>query len=72
MIVVKLDIDTSAIVVPLALQLLQDDRYSKLIDRFCFEHHVWNSEFERYWGHSMKGTVKESLRVFTQERGIPA
>jgi hypothetical protein len=74
LIVVKLDIDTSAIEVPLALQLLKDDRYSKLIDQFYFEHHVLNSELERDWRQSMKGTVKESLDLFAglREKGIPA
>jgi hypothetical protein len=74
LIVVKLDIDTSAIEVPLALQLLKDDRYSKLIDQFYFEHHVRNDELAKDWRHSMKGTVKESLDLFAglREKGIPA
>jgi hypothetical protein len=74
LIVVKLDIDTASIEVPLALQLLKDDRYSKLIDQFYFEHHVLNSELAEDWRQSMKGTVKESLDLFAglREKGIPA
>jgi hypothetical protein len=74
LIVVKLDIDTSAIEVPLALQLLQDDRYSKLLDHFYFEHHVLNAELASDWRQSMKGTVQESLELFAglRAKGIPA
>jgi hypothetical protein len=74
LIVVKLDIDTASVEVPLALQLLKDDRYSKLIDQFYFEHHVLNSELDKDWGKSVKGTVKESLDLFAglREKGIPA
>lgn len=74
LIVVKLDIDTAAIEVPLALQLLSDDRYYKLIDQFYFEHHVRNSEIAVDWRQSMKGSVKESLDLFAglREKGIPA
>jgi hypothetical protein len=74
LIVVKLDIDTSAIEVPLAMQLLNDDRYNNLIDHFYFEHHVHNKELAPYWRKSMVGTVQESLDLFAGLRriGIPA
>lgn len=74
LIVIKLDIDTSSIEVPLAMQLLQDDRYSKLIDHFYFEHHVGNAELAASWKKSMKGSVKESLDLFAglRKKGIAA
>ena len=39
-IVVKLDIDTSLIEVPLVYQLVQDERFVCLVDQFYFEHHA--------------------------------
>jgi hypothetical protein len=73
-IVVKLDIDTSAIEVPLVLQLLTDDRYTHLIDEFYFEHHVFLKELARSWGLSMNGSLLESLNIFSglREKGIGA
>jgi hypothetical protein len=63
-VVIKLDIDTSWIEVPLVYQLLEDDRYNKLVDQFYFEHHVFQKELAGSWRHTMNGTVKESLEVF--------
>lgn len=76
-IVVKLDIDTSSIEVPLAKQLLkggENGTYHKLIDQFYFEHHVHLGELAGSWGGSMEGTVKDSLELFygLREKGIPA
>ena len=76
-IVVKLDIDTSHIELPLAKQLLEggkDGIYHKLVDQFYFEHHVHLGEIAPRWGGSMKGTVQESLDLFggLREKGIPA
>jgi hypothetical protein len=72
--VIKLDIDTSSIEVQLAMQLLQDDRYSNLIDQFYFDHHVKNKEMGGYWGASMRGSFKDSLDLFAglRNKGIPA
>lgn len=74
LIVIKLDIDTSSSEVLLAMQLLQDDRYSNLIDQFYFEHHVKNKEMGGYWGASMRGSFKDSLDLFAglRNKGIPA
>ena len=73
-IVVKLDIDTSSIELPLARQLLTDDRLSNLIDSFYFEHHVHMQELAPNWKKSMQGTMKESLELFYElrKKGIPA
>ena len=73
-IVVKLDIDTSSIEIPLAKQLLTDDRLSNLIDSFYFEHHVHMQELAPNWKTSMQGTMKESLELFygLRKKGIPA
>ena len=72
-VVVKLDIDTSSIEVPLAHQLLEDTTYHNLIDQFYFEHHVHLAELAPAWGSSMSGTVKDSLQLFHDLRkaGIP-
>jgi hypothetical protein len=73
-IIIKLDIDTSSIELPLARQLLDDDRYSNLVDHFYFEHHVNLAELKRNWGRSAQGTVQESLDLFSglRKKGIPA
>jgi hypothetical protein len=58
--------------VPLAKQLLEDDRYNKLVDQFYFEHHVFQQELTSSWGGSMEGSIKESLDLFRglREKGI--
>ena len=76
-IVVKLDIDTSFIEVPLAQQLLaggKDGIYHKLIDQFYFEHHVHLGELANSWRSSMKGSIKDTLDLFYGLRkiGVPA
>lgn len=77
-VVVKLDIDTSSIEFPLALELLEDKDgvYSKIIDQFYFEHHVHLGEMAlaKRWYRSMNGTVGESLELFSnlRKKGIPA
>jgi hypothetical protein len=75
-VVVKLDIDTSFIEVPLAHQVLEDKEgvYSKIIDQFYFEHHVHLGELRGNWGSSMNGTVGESLELFSnlRKKGVPA
>eukprot|EP00586_Coscinodiscus_wailesii_P000290 CAMPEP_0172485388 /NCGR_PEP_ID=MMETSP1066-20121228/13454_1 /TAXON_ID=671091 /ORGANISM="Coscinodiscus wailesii, Strain CCMP2513" /LENGTH=399 /DNA_ID=CAMNT_0013250657 /DNA_START=312 /DNA_END=1511 /DNA_ORIENTATION=+ len=75
-IVVKLDIDTSFIEVPLAHQLLEDKDglYSGRIDQFYFEHHVHLGELRPSWGESMNGSIKDSFELFhgLRQKGIPA
>jgi len=73
LIVVKLDIDTPALELPLAHQLLTDTRYHKLVDHFYFEHHVHMKEIAPWWGHSgMDGTVQDTLELFhgLRQKGI--
>lgn len=76
LIVVKLDIDTSSVEVPLARQLLEDPEgiYSRLVDQFYFEHHVHLNELARPWGRTMSGSIKDSLELFhgLRRKGIPA
>jgi hypothetical protein len=73
-IVVKLDIDTSFIEVPLANQLLTDTKLHGLVDQFYFEHHVMLGELADSWSASMKGSVRDSLELFIglREAGVPA
>jgi hypothetical protein len=78
LIVVKLDIDTPSVELPLAYQILEGGRngtYHKLIDHFYFEHHVPLEELKAAWGRSnVKGTIKESLELFyfLREKGVAA
>lgn len=71
-IVVKLDIDTPFIELPLAYQLLNDTRLHKLIDHFYFEHHVNLGDLLPWWGTKVNGTVFDSLQLFRglRERGV--
>ena len=63
-IVVKLDIDTPSVEIPLAHQLLNDDRFIGLVDQFYFEHHVFLGEMKQWWTRSMNGSVSDSLDLF--------
>jgi hypothetical protein len=73
-IVVKLDIDTPSVEVPLAYQLLEDEQISRLVDQFYFEHHVYLKELSPYWGRTMSGSVSDSLNLFhsLRQKGIGA
>jgi hypothetical protein len=72
LIIVKLDIDTSWLELPLAQQLLNDEKLHNLVDHFYFEHHVFMKEIEHAWKSSMSGSVKESLKLFTglRQQGV--
>eukprot|EP00550_Attheya_septentrionalis_P012705 CAMPEP_0198303720 /NCGR_PEP_ID=MMETSP1449-20131203/57035_1 /TAXON_ID=420275 /ORGANISM="Attheya septentrionalis, Strain CCMP2084" /LENGTH=377 /DNA_ID=CAMNT_0044006227 /DNA_START=108 /DNA_END=1241 /DNA_ORIENTATION=+ len=76
LIVVKLDIDTSWVEMPLALQLLEDKDgiYHRLVDQFYFEHHVHLGELSHNWRGSMSGSIKDSFELFhgLRLKGIPA
>ena len=63
-IVVKLDIDHGPTEVPLAKQIYNSDELIAKIDQFYFEQHVNMKEVSPYWSSSMKGTVKESMKLF--------
>jgi hypothetical protein len=65
LIIVKLDIDTPSVELPLVLQMLSDDRYNKLVDQFYFEHHVKLWELGRYWmANDATGSIQDSLSLF--------
>ena len=76
LIIVKLDIDTASVEVPLARQLLEDKDgiYGKLIDQFYFEHHVHLGELQGNWKRSMQGSIKDSFEIFhgLRKKNIPA
>jgi hypothetical protein len=76
LVLVKLDVDTSSIEVPLAKQLLEDEDgiYSKIVDQFYFEHHVHLGELAPMWRSSMAGSIKDSFDLFhsLRKKGIPA
>jgi hypothetical protein len=69
-IVVKLDIDTPDIEVPLARQLLNDTALHGLVDQFYFEHHVMLGDLAPWWRSSMRGSVRDSLELFASLREV--
>jgi hypothetical protein len=73
-IVVKLDIDTASIELPLAQQLLNDTALHALVDQFYFEHHVFLKDLTPNWDGYMQGSVKDSLELFIglREAGVAA
>jgi hypothetical protein len=73
-VVIKLDIDTPRLEIPLAKQILEDDRLSNLVDMFYFEHHVHLKDLQRHWAGTMSGTLGESMNLFRKmrEKGISA
>jgi glycerophosphoryl diester phosphodiesterase len=69
LVIVKLDIDTPDVELPLTLQILNNTFDLKLIiDQFYFEHHVEMKEIARAWKDGMKGSIKESLELFQNLR----
>jgi hypothetical protein len=73
-VVVKLDVDTSSVEVPMVQLILDNENIASRIDVFFFEHHVMLSDLGPWWGTSRKGSVSESFDLFTQlrRRGIAA
>jgi hypothetical protein len=73
-VIVKLDIDTPSIELPLAHQLLENPKLHKLVDHFYFEHHVKLRELMPNWGSAVEGTVQDSMELFTslRKKGIPS
>ncbi|CAF1151425.1 unnamed protein product [Rotaria sordida] len=68
-VVIKLDIDTPAIEVPLMDQLLNDSSINSLIDEAFFEHHITVREMQQYWGNP-PGNLKDSYVLFTKLRQL--
>ena len=75
-VVLKIDIDTPEVELPLVKQILEDKDgiYHRLIDQFYFEHHVRLDEMKGWWGEELLESVKDSLDLFYSLRlkGIPA
>ena len=77
-VVVKLDIDTDEIEVPLANQLLADEKLHKLVDQFYFEHHVHMKEMKNWWGRHNHwrnaGSLKDTFELMNglRNKGVPA
>lgn len=73
-VVVKLDIDTAFLELPLAKQLLNDPEISSRVDQFYFEHHVHMQEMARIWRSGMDGTLQDTFSLFSDLRraGVPA
>eukprot|EP00970_Alexandrium_tamarense_P018506 scaffold13344_cov215-Alexandrium_tamarense.AAC.12 len=67
-VVVKLDIDTSAVENLLARQLRDDPKLLGLVDQFYFEDHVKQKELKKSWGESAEGSVAESLELMASMR----
>lgn len=74
LIIVKLDVDTSSVEMPLAQQLLKYKQFHSLVDHFYFEHHVKISEMDYHWSTSRKGSIEQSLNLFQglRKKGIPS
>ncbi|KAI2498567.1 hypothetical protein MHU86_15911 [Fragilaria crotonensis] len=74
LIIIKLDVDTRSVEVPLARQLLNNPQLHNLVDHFYFEHHVKMAEIAHLWKTIMKGSVQQSLNLFQnlRKKGIPA
>ncbi|CAJ1961115.1 unnamed protein product [Cylindrotheca closterium] len=72
-VVIKLDIDTPQVEIPLIHQLLQE-KYSTVVDQLYFEHHVRMKHLYRQWQRTAWGTLQDSLDLFTRLRktGIAA
>ncbi|CAF1443895.1 unnamed protein product [Rotaria sordida] len=68
-VVIKLDIDTPAIEVPLMNQLLSDSSINSLVDEVFFEHHITVNEMVQYWGRP-PGRLKDSYILFTKLRQL--
>ncbi len=73
-IIVKLDIDTPAVELPMAKLLLEDDSINKLVDHFYFEHHIRILELRMVWGGHVNGNFKESLELMNglRKKGVAA
>ena len=73
-VVVKLDIDTPSVEMPLVQQLLGDRELQDLVDAFYFEHHVNIKEMAEYWGLDTEGTLQSSLKIChdLRQKGVPA
>ena len=81
LIIVKLDIDSPSVELPLVRQLMDggdNKTYHKLVDQFYFEHHIHMHEMAAHWmaepreWKKINGTINDSLGIFItlREMGI--
>jgi hypothetical protein len=68
-VVIKLDIDTPELEMPLIKQVLNNASVSSLIDEMFFEMHVTVNEMQRYWGKPA-GELKDTYELFTKLRQL--
>ncbi|CAJ1941852.1 unnamed protein product [Cylindrotheca closterium] len=73
LVVVKLDIDTASVEIPLVDQLVEEKNV-RIVDQFYFEHHVRMKHMLKFWRITARGTLQHSLDLFTKLRkaGIAA
>jgi hypothetical protein len=64
LLLIKLDIDTSSIELPIAKQLSDDPRYANMVDQFYFEHHVHMQEMSRIYRSAMSGSLQHTFELF--------
>ena len=69
-VVVKLDIDTASVELPLTDQLLNDPQLHTLVDQFYFEYHVQQKEL----GWPYDASIYDAMHLLTllREKGIAA
>ncbi|CAF3921676.1 unnamed protein product [Rotaria magnacalcarata] len=68
-VVIKLDIDTPEVEIPLISQLLNDSSIYSLVDEVFFEHHVHVKEMNPYWT-TRQGQLKDTYVLFTKLREL--
>eukprot|EP00569_Conticribra_weissflogii_P012895 CAMPEP_0171382706 /NCGR_PEP_ID=MMETSP0879-20121228/34761_1 /TAXON_ID=67004 /ORGANISM="Thalassiosira weissflogii, Strain CCMP1336" /LENGTH=384 /DNA_ID=CAMNT_0011894517 /DNA_START=42 /DNA_END=1196 /DNA_ORIENTATION=- len=73
-VVVKLDIDTPHIELPLAHQLRDNAKLAELVDQFYFEYHVHQKELVGSWGPNVRGNVKDAMELMGElrKKGVAA
>jgi hypothetical protein len=67
-VIVKLDIDTSAIEATRIRQRLETPQLQRLVDEMFFEHHVRVKEMERFWWKDWSGDLSMTYEWYTALR----
>jgi hypothetical protein len=68
-VIVKLDIDTPHLELPLIKQIVDNASISSLIDEMFFEMHITVTEMQIYWG-TPGGELKDTYELFTKLRRL--
>jgi hypothetical protein len=74
-VLLKIDIDNTAVEEALVAQILASEELLGLIDDFYFEHHVNTASMNPYWGtQSSPSTLQDSYRIFStlRSKGVAA